>query len=87
MLIRNLKNDLILANVLDIDYYLYIYDDVRKSNIDPKKHWIKYGVEERRKPNAFLNYYKLDELLHSYAKNKRILIYEKKKRILGYKCI
>lgn len=79
MLIRNSKKELILTNILDSEYYLYMYDDIRKSKIDPKTHWIKYGIKERRKPNAFLNYYKLDELLHKYVENVRILVYEKKK--------
>lgn len=37
-------------NLLDVDYYLKRYDDVKKAGADPIMHYIKYGWYECRNP-------------------------------------
>jgi len=40
------------SGLFDEKYYLITYEDVRKSDIDPIKHYIKNGWKERRNPSA-----------------------------------
>lgn len=39
------------SGLFDETYYLTTYEDVRKLDIDPIKHYIKYGWTERRNPS------------------------------------
>lgn len=47
------KNYKIIKNsgLFDEQYYLFTYSDVRKSDIDPIKHYILIGADEGRNPN------------------------------------
>ena len=52
--LRNLKWKRIIkqSGLFDEKYYLLTYEDVRKVDIDPIMHYIKYGAKEGRNPNA-----------------------------------
>lgn len=64
------------SGLFDERYYLTIYEDVRKGDIDPIEHYLKYGWKERRNPsekfdtNFYLETYpdvkhsKINPLLH-----------------------
>ena len=39
------------SGLFDEKYYLKTYEDVRNSDIDPIKHYIKYGWKEGRNPS------------------------------------
>ncbi|MGR5342246.1 glycosyltransferase [Vibrio astriarenae] len=39
------------SNMFDSDYYLSRYLDVKKHNVDPISHFIRYGAKENRWPN------------------------------------
>lgn len=39
----------------DVKYYLFTYPDVRKQDINPIMHYIKYGANEGRNPNEDFN--------------------------------
>ena len=43
------------SGLFDEKYYLEIYEDVRKSDIDPLKHYIKNGWKEGRNPSQSFN--------------------------------
>jgi len=40
------------SDLFDVKYYLFTYADVRKKDIDPLKHYLKYGADEGRNPSA-----------------------------------
>lgn len=39
----------------DANWYIQVYNDVRKSGVDPIYHYIKYGAKEGRKPNPWFD--------------------------------
>ena len=39
------------SELFDSDWYLEIYNDVRKAGIDPAEHYLLYGAKEGRKPS------------------------------------
>lgn len=43
------------SGLFDAKYYLFMYPDVRLSDVDPIWHYIKYGVEEYRNPSRDFN--------------------------------
>ena len=43
------------SGLFDEKYYLLTYNDVRKADIDPIKHYLKYGWKERRNPSQSFN--------------------------------
>ena len=43
------------SGLFDERYYLTTYEDVRKADIDPIKHYIKYGWKEGRNPSAIFD--------------------------------
>lgn len=43
------------SGLFDEKYYLENYEDVRKADIDPIKHFIKYGWQEEKNPSAIFN--------------------------------
>ncbi|MBD3840195.1 MAG: glycosyltransferase, partial [Epsilonproteobacteria bacterium] len=43
------------SGLFDEQYYLKTYEDVRKADIDPIKHYIKYGWREGRNPSERFN--------------------------------
>jgi len=49
------KNIIKNSKLFDVHYYLTTYPDVRKSDIDPIKHYIKYGAQEGRNPSHKFN--------------------------------
>ncbi len=40
------------SGLFDMKFYLFRYSDVRKSGIDPIKHYLKFGAEEGRNPSG-----------------------------------
>jgi|GEM_PF-791470 len=52
---RNIRR----SGMFDVKHYLFSYPDVRFSDIDPVKHYVKYGVGEGRNPSKTFdtNYY------------------------------
>jgi len=55
------------SGLFDTHYYLFTYPDVRKSEIDPIVHYVKYGIKEGRNPNQKFNtneYIKLHPIVH-----------------------
>jgi GT2 family glycosyltransferase len=50
------KYNIIKRSMLfDIDYYLKTYDDVRKADIDPIKHYLRKGWKEGKNPSESFN--------------------------------
>ncbi len=50
---QNAQRDLLLSSELfDIDYYLSLSPDVRKSGVDPVDHYLDFGGAEGRNPSA-----------------------------------
>ena len=43
------------SGLFDPDYYLLNYPDVRRADIDPLKHFVKYGWKEGRNPSESFN--------------------------------
>ena len=44
------------CSVFDSAWYLRNYQDVLEANIEPVEHFVKYGIHERRLPNAKFNW-------------------------------
>jgi glycosyltransferase involved in cell wall biosynthesis len=49
------KKRLLATGLFDPQWYLQQNPDVAASGIDPFDHWLKYGVVERRNPNAYFD--------------------------------
>lgn len=43
------------SNLFDSSYYLYINPDVRRADIDPLNHYLKFGWKEGRNPSNFFD--------------------------------
>lgn len=43
------------SGLFDAKYYLFTYCDVREQDVDPLKHFIKYGAKEGRNPSEFFD--------------------------------
>lgn len=43
------------SGLFDVKYYLFAYPDIRKAEIDPIMHYIKFGVAEGRNPSREFN--------------------------------
>jgi hypothetical protein len=80
-------------NDFDAKWYLDTYEDVKKSNLDPREHYMKYGRFEGRLPNANYNYVKqlrphLEFNLLSYAEklisNEYSIIYRRSYSMLDF---
>ena len=52
---RNEYKTIKKSGLFDEKYYLEIYEDVRKADIDPIKHYIKNGWKEGRNPSKKFN--------------------------------
>ncbi len=54
------------ANLVDAEFYLNTYEDVKRRGVEPVSHYVRYGYKEGRNPNKFFdtsfyrNFYKLD---------------------------
>jgi len=49
---RNLRAKLLESGLLDPEYYVRVYPDVRAARIDPALHYIRHGGVEGRTPSA-----------------------------------
>ena len=49
---RRWKKIIEKSGLFDIKYYLFTYPDVRLKDIDPIKHYVRYGAKEGRNPSA-----------------------------------
>lgn len=54
---KNLRSYLTIkrSKLFEERYYLLLYPDVRKADVDPLMHFIKFGWKEGRNPAAFFN--------------------------------
>ena len=43
------------SGIFDPNYYLLNYPDVRKADINPLWHFVKYGWKERRNPTGYFD--------------------------------
>ncbi|PHS36194.1 MAG: hypothetical protein COB07_12670 [Sulfurovum sp.] len=43
------------SGLFDSKYYLFQYPDVRKANVDPIKHYVRFGVDEEKNPSQGFN--------------------------------
>lgn len=43
------------SGLFDIKYYLFNYNDIRKNDIEPIEHYLKYGVKDSRNPSKNFN--------------------------------
>jgi len=89
------------SGLFDERYYLITYKDVRKADIDPVKHYVKYGWEEGRNPsvnfdtNFYLESYpdvrdaRLNPLVHfiQYGSEEGRMADTKNSMVLKYKKI
>lgn len=60
-----LKTFILNENILDLDYYLRTYSDVKESNINPLEHYIRYGINENRYPRNGLLFSGKNDLLNN----------------------
>jgi GT2 family glycosyltransferase/glycosyltransferase involved in cell wall biosynthesis len=52
---HEIANQQVLSGFFDPDWYAASYPDVRESKLDPLLHFMRYGLAERRDPNAFFD--------------------------------
>ncbi len=52
---KKLKKIIQKSGLFDKIFYLKVYPDVRKSDMLPLEHYVKYGIDEDRKPNEFFD--------------------------------
>ncbi len=54
-MIEDILHKIASSSIFDSAYYLNRYEDIKRRNSEPLRHYLKYGHKEGRNPNAFFD--------------------------------
>lgn len=61
---KYLQDLIVSENILDANFYLKEYPDVKESNLPPQIHYIEFGINENRKPRNNLSFCSINDILN-----------------------